>query len=249
MHPSAMSYGGYFFRTYCLFPSTDLATDMTIVEIGSQNVNGSLRQVAPKGAKYIGLDFAEGAGVDVVISDPYALPLPDESADAVVSSSCFEHSEFFWLVFLEVMRILKPDGVFYLNVPSNGVFHPYPVDCWRFYPDSGHALVAWGKRNGLKNIMLLESFIGARSAPAIGAPPSLGVWNDFVAIFLKNKQYSKKYPNKIIHQIDDFINGYSNDANGIIRHSQKMSDLILLMNLISKTNALSEEIRRNLVVG
>ena len=32
------------------------------------------------------------------------------------------------------------DWLFYLNAPSNGEFHRYPVDCWRFYPDAGGAL-------------------------------------------------------------------------------------------------------------
>jgi len=119
MHQSAMFYGRRFFEVYCpVLP----AEDFTIVEIGSQNVNGSLREVCPADAKYIGIDLVEGDGVDVLITDPYQLPLPDVSADMVVSSSCFEHSEFFWLVFLEAMRILKPNGVFYLNAPTNGFF-------------------------------------------------------------------------------------------------------------------------------
>jgi SAM-dependent methyltransferase len=121
---------------------------LTIVDIGSQDVNGSLRSVAPPNNKYIGVDFVEAKGVDVVITDPYSLPFEDESVDAVVSSSCFEHSEFFWLLFNEALRILKPTGLLYINVPSNGQFHRYPVDCWRFYPDSGVALQNWGKRSG-----------------------------------------------------------------------------------------------------
>jgi len=128
MHPSAIFHGDQFFKTYIPSPSADI----TVLEIGSQNVNGCLKDVAPKGIKYVGLDFVEGPGVDIVISDPYVLPLPDASVDMIVSSACFEHSEFFWLVFLEVMRVLKPQGIFYLNTPSNGFFHRYPVDCWRF---------------------------------------------------------------------------------------------------------------------
>lgn len=33
---------------------------MQIVEIGAQDVNGSLRQVAPQGVRYIGVDFVVG---------------------------------------------------------------------------------------------------------------------------------------------------------------------------------------------
>src|SRR5690242_17879182 len=125
MHPSALKFGKRFFDAYAVSRGT-------VVDIGAQDLNGSLKDVCPKRLKYVGVDFAAGKGVDVILKDPYKLPFEDRSADFVVSSSCFEHSEMFWLLFLEILRILKPEGVFYLNVPSNGIFHRYPVDCWRF---------------------------------------------------------------------------------------------------------------------
>lgn len=204
MHPSAMKNAKDFFDSYSA--SFD-GRAVKVVEIGSQNVNGSIREVCPAAFEYIGLDFAEAPGVDIVLEDPYALPLADASADIVVSSSCFEHSELFWLTYLEVMRILKPDGVFYLNVPSNGIFHRYPVDCWRFYPDSGKALVSWGRRNGYNNV-LLESFISAQLQME---------WNDFVAVFLKDAEHLACHPARMssgkdgvtnvhIHGVDEIIN-------------------------------------------
>jgi SAM-dependent methyltransferase len=154
MHLSAMNNCKSFFQTYAEFFPSDKSTK--VVEIGSQDVNGSLRSVAPDAFDYIGVDFQAAKGVDVVLTDPYSLPFASESVDMVLSSSCFEHSEMFWLVLLEIMRVLKPRGLFYLNVPSAGSFHRYPVDCWRFYPDSGRALVQWSKRSG-GNAELLES--------------------------------------------------------------------------------------------
>jgi len=230
MHQSAMFYGRRFFEVYCpVLP----AEDFTIVEIGSQNVNGSLREVCPADAKYIGIDLVEGDGVDVLITDPYQLPLPDVSADMVVSSSCFEHSEFFWLVFLEAMRILKPNGVFYLNAPTNGFFHRWPADSWRFYPDSGHALVGWAKRNGY-DAMLLESFVGQRSD---GSFSEGGMWNDFVAVFLKDRRYREKYPDRIVHSLVDFSNGYSSERPGILNHNEKGPDFSLIDELMKELEA------------
>ena len=66
------------------------------------------------------MDFQVGPGVDLLLSDPYVFPLEDENCDVVLSSSCFEHSEFFWLTFLEALRILKPHGLLYINAPSTG---------------------------------------------------------------------------------------------------------------------------------
>ena len=233
MHESAIYHGRLFFDAYC---PREVAAEFSIVEIGSQNVNGSLREVCPAGLKYTGLDFVEGNGVDLVISDPYKLPLQDASTDILVSSSCFEHSEFFWLVFLEAMRVLKPGGVFYLNVPSNGFFHQWPVDCWRFYPDAGHALVAWGKRNGMEPV-LLESFIGRHSAGHVSAG---GKWNDFVAVFLKDRNYLGKYRMRIVDCLPEFSNGYSINAEGILRHTARSPDSALMESQIKEIERLSE---------
>jgi SAM-dependent methyltransferase len=155
MHPTAISNCKSFFDAYA--SSFSSQPKVKVIEIGSQDVNGTLRSTIPSSFEYVGVDFVEGKNVDVVLEDPYKLPFESESADIVLSSSCFEHSEMFWLVFLEIMRVLKPKGLFYLNVPSNGWFHRHPVDCWRFYPDSGRALVSWAKRNSI-NAALLESY-------------------------------------------------------------------------------------------
>ena len=174
MHKSALSNGASFFQVYLAHRK-----DLTIVDIGSQDVNGSLRSVVPPQHRYIGVDFASGHGVDVVLTDPYVYPFDSDSVDCVVSSSCFEHSEFFWLSFLEMVRILRNGGIIYLNVPSNGLFHRYPVDCWRFYPDSGNALARWAHTNGY-DIVPLESFVSNQDSQ-----DGQFAWNDFVAVFLK----------------------------------------------------------------
>src|SRR5262245_22184991 len=192
MHDTAMEIGKKFFETY-----TKNKTGLKIIDVGAQDVNGSLRSVAPPNNHYIGIDFVEGKGVDIVITDPYKLPIEDNSIDVVVCSSCFEHSEFFWLLFNDIQRILKPDGLFYLNVPSNGVFHRYPVDCWRFYPDSGVALQNWARRSGYRST-LLESFTGIQKND---------IWNDFVGIFLKDSVFIEKHPARIQDSYKDYTNG------------------------------------------
>lgn len=183
MHDTALLNAKRFFQTYA-----QSAVRPLVVDIGSKDVNGSLKSVCPPTARYVGVDFAPGRGVDIVLADPYALPIESGSADFVVSSSTFEHSEFFWLLFLEVMRVLKPTGLFYLNVPANGDFHRHPVDCWRFYPDSANALAKWGRRNGLR-IVVLEQYTGRQRGDG---------WNDYVAIFLKDEDHISRHPNRIL---------------------------------------------------
>jgi SAM-dependent methyltransferase len=192
VHYTALEIGERFFRAY-----VNGRSGLTVVDIGAQDVNGSLRSVCPPGNRYIGVDFIAGKGVDIVIEDPYSLPLGDESADVIVCSSCFEHSEFFWLLFNDIQRLLKPSGLLYLNVPSNGTIHRYPVDCWRFYPDSGLALQNWGRRSGY-DTTLLESFTGVQKDH---------VWNDFIAIFVKGSAFTELYPTRIQDSYQQFTNG------------------------------------------
>jgi SAM-dependent methyltransferase len=192
MHDTAMQNAKRFFDTYVAHLGA-----VTVFEIGSQDVNGSIRSLCPQQAHYTGVDFVDGRGVDIVIKDPYVLPFGDASADVVVSSSCLEHSEMFWLLFLEVMRVLRPTGLFYLNVPSNGPFHRYPVDCWRFYPDSGQALVSWAKRNGM-NPVVLESYTSNQGRDA---------FNDLVCVFGRDEQHQALHPNRIVNSFKDYTNG------------------------------------------
>lgn len=208
MHPTAMINCQCFFDSYATYFAEE--EKVKVVDIGSQNVNGSLRSVTPSSFQYIGIDCVEGKGVDIILEDPYNLPFSSESIDIVLSSSCFEHSEMFWLAILEIMRVLKPRGLFYLNAPSNGEFHRYPVDCWRFYPDSGQALVKWMKRNSI-NAALLESYI---SDQIIG-----NTWNDLVAVFIKDEKFALDFPTRILDSKHDIKNGVLYGKNDFLNLS------------------------------
>lgn len=213
MHPSALKNCEYFFQRYGKY--FDCQSAIRVIDIGAQNVNGSLREVCPATFEYVGVDFTVGKGVDVVLDDPYVLPFADDSVDIVVSSSCFEHSEMFWLLFLEVLRTLRPNGLFYLNAPSNGSFHRYPVDCWRFFPDSGKALVNWAKHSGL-NPALLESFVSHQI---------INPWNDFVAVFVKDTDFASAYPERMLSDRTDIENAYTFNLNEIINFTAQTEDL------------------------
>ncbi len=189
-----------------------------IAEIGSQIVEGqaSLRQLFPQAERYVGYDFAEGAGVDVVVEDPYSLPAADASFQCVLSSSCFEHAEFFWLSFLEMVRICAPGGLIYLNAPSNGKIHRYPYDCWRFYPDSGMALQRWGRKNGY-GVTLLESFTSFQKNDC---------WNDYVAVFCRDEGAPTLIPeSRILSGFADYKNGYMLGVNGLLSGSELTEDM------------------------
>jgi len=214
MHSSALKTGELFFECY----GKSLAAG-TVVDIGAQDVNGSLKAVCPTHLRYVGVDVVDGKGVDVVLKDPYQLPFESGSVDIVISSSCFEHSELFWVLFLEILRILKPAGLFYLNAPSNGLVHRFPVDCWRFYPDSGTALVTWAERNGGRPL-LLESFIARQDGDT---------FNDFVAVFIKDRMRATEYPTRMVATKTDFLNGRTDQSGAVLNPREVPEDLEKLL--------------------
>jgi len=109
------------------------------------------------------------------------------------------------------------------------MFHRYPVDCWRFYPDSGLALESWGRRSGF-NCALLESFVGNRMND---------IWNDFVAIFIKDKNHHEKYPNRIQENITSFTNGHlygSKEIKNLMIPSEDQTAHTKLLEIIRSIN-------------
>lgn len=173
MHNTAYNNAQKFYDKYC----KDNIENKRILDIGSMDFNGSLKPIFNKGY-YIGLDQSIGPNVDIVAS-AHKIPLQSDSVDIITCSSCFEHDNMFWVTFLELCRVVKPDGFVYINAPSNGPYHAYPVDNWRFYLDSWKALEQWGNHNNY-NMSLVESYIDPiRSA--------CGNWNDSVGIFKKLK--------------------------------------------------------------
>ena len=71
MHPSAISNCRNFIGTYAgAFP----LPGARVIDIGSQDVNGSLRDCCPNDFEYVGVDFVAGKGVDLILEDPYSLP-------------------------------------------------------------------------------------------------------------------------------------------------------------------------------
>jgi hypothetical protein len=84
----------------------------------------------------------------------------------------------FWATFLEITRVTRCGGYIYVCVPSNGWYHQYPRDNWRFYPDAGLTLQDWARREGF-DLALVESFTGRRRR---------NIWNDFVMVFRRGPE-------------------------------------------------------------
>lgn len=167
MHPSSYENMRHCLKQHVRGAYFDAHDVVRVADIGGGDYNGSYRQLFdhPK-FEYLAIDIDSTRGVEVVMTAPDRIPFPDGSIDILISGQMLEHCEAFWLVFAEMARVLAADGVMIVIVPSEGPIHRYPVDCYRFYPDSFHALAR------LNNLDLVELFHDDR-----------GPWNDLVGVF------------------------------------------------------------------
>ena len=187
MHDSAAKIGCLFFDTYAEYYTRNQNYKPLVLEIGVNSDKTLENKAVSVGFDYRSIDQIHTDNPD----DVYTLPFETGTVDVVISSSCFEHDCFFWITFLEIMRVLKPNGTFYLNAPSRGGYHCHPIDCFRFFPDAGLALTKWGRKNNMK-VQLLESFTDTSES-----------WNDYVAVFLRDEEFRLGFKTKMLDQIKD----------------------------------------------
>lgn len=138
MHPSAYKDAERFAKKYL-----DPNKSYNILDIGSYDVNGTLRPIFEKpNWKYTGADLQEGPNVDVVLEDEYWWPELDEYGfNVIVSSQVLEHVKRPWAWFEEVWSVLIPGGLLYVASLNTWPYHAYPTDCYRFWPDGMRALM------------------------------------------------------------------------------------------------------------
>lgn len=125
------------------FVSNEISTadvaDLRVLEVGSRDINGSVRplieQYDPE--EYIGVDIVDGERVDKVVG---ATQLVDEfgsdSFDLVVSTEVLEHVRDWRDAISNMKRICKPEGTLVLTTRSVGKwYHGHPNDYWRYSLD------------------------------------------------------------------------------------------------------------------
>ena len=106
-----------------------------VLEVGSYDVNGSLRYIVEllEPAEYIGVDIAEGPGVDVVCPAEKLLGrFGKESFDLVISTCVLEHVRDWKTAVSNMKNLCKPGGILLIAVPSDWPSHDHPYDFWRF---------------------------------------------------------------------------------------------------------------------
>lgn len=115
-----------------------------VLELGSRNLNGSLRKILTRWepAKYIGMDIEAGPGVDVVCSVEDAVErFGRESFDVVISTEMLEHVRDWRKAISSIKNLCRPGGIMLLTTRSVGfTVHSYPYDFWRYGADDMNAI-------------------------------------------------------------------------------------------------------------
>ena len=108
----------------------------TILEVGSQDVNGSLKPylMAQGPLVYIGVDMQPGKSVDEVLhSSKLVERFGRETFDIVISTEMLEHCLDWQSAVSNMKNVLKPGGSLLLTARSPGFpRHCHPDDYWRF---------------------------------------------------------------------------------------------------------------------
>jgi SAM-dependent methyltransferase len=116
-----------------------------VLETGSCNFNGSVRDHFTKCDNYMGIDMQAGPGVDVVVSTHDMFDskyIQRNSFDVVMCTEMLEHDPKFWVTMQNLYDALDEDGILVLTArgaTADGRSfweHGYPNDYWRFMPQS-----------------------------------------------------------------------------------------------------------------
>ncbi len=86
---------------------------------------------APHASSYVGVDPFENPRAELRGSVE-ALPVEDDSFDVVLCNQVLEHTEDPALAIRELFRSVVPGGRLLLSTHGTQVYHPSPVDYWRW---------------------------------------------------------------------------------------------------------------------
>lgn len=102
-HPNQMDFVA---RVSQRFP--DAFANKKVLEIGSLNINGSVRQFF-SGCSYLGVDLGEGRDVDMICKG-HELPFEKNAFHTVISCECLEHDKY-WIETFQKMCDLSSQFV------------------------------------------------------------------------------------------------------------------------------------------
>ena len=90
-----------------------------VVEIGSLDINGSVRKLFASPARYVGVDLEPGPGVDVTCLG-HEFTTDSGTWDTVLSCESFEHNPHYRETFENMARLARPGGLVLFTCATSG---------------------------------------------------------------------------------------------------------------------------------
>ncbi|MFL5845929.1 MAG: FkbM family methyltransferase [Solirubrobacteraceae bacterium] len=110
--------------------AADVPATGTILDYGCADV--PYRHFFAPDADYLAADLPGNDQATLTIAPDGTVPVPDASVDVVISTQVLEHVAYPALYLAECERVLKPGGRLLLSTHGLMVYHPDPVDYWRW---------------------------------------------------------------------------------------------------------------------
>jgi len=92
---------------------------ISVLEVGSHNVNGGLRSIFPN-SDYLGIDLSPGDGVDIVYDGSNFDFLNKKKFDLIISGEVFEHNPNYKSNVKSLRKHLKKDGFLIISTATLG---------------------------------------------------------------------------------------------------------------------------------
>jgi SAM-dependent methyltransferase len=132
-------------RLRALAADLAVAEDGRVLDYGCADV--PYRDFFGPGVDYLAADLPGNDAATVEINPDGTVPIADASVDAVVSTQVLEHVADPGVYLRECARVLRPGGRLLLSTHGLMVYHPDPVDYWRWTSDGlRHAVEQTGLR-------------------------------------------------------------------------------------------------------
>jgi len=165
-----------------------------VIEVGSMDVNGSLRKLVEsyKPKHYLGVDIAMGQGVDVVCNAENLLEeFQNACFDVLISTEMLEHVRNWKKVISNFKNIVRVGGTMIISTRSYGFpYHGFPYDFWRYEVED------------IKNIFSDCSIELVEKDPELGVFAKIRKPTDFTENNLSNYELYSVIANKRIKQLD-----------------------------------------------